>query len=111
MQHEGIALEQPAEAFVCELSEFDKLLKDMDKDLYPGCDAFSSLSFILHLYHIKCLCGWTEKSFTLLIELLIRAFPKGVSLPKSFYEAKKIIQVLGLNYEKLHSCIHDCMLF
>lgn len=83
----------------------------MDVELYPGCKNFSKLSFLIHLYHLKCLNGWTGKSFGMLLELLIDAFPDGTTLPKSVYESKKIIQALGLNYEKIHSCEHDCMLF
>ncbi|KAI9116770.1 hypothetical protein K1719_012136 [Acacia pycnantha] len=30
-------------------------------------------------------------------------------IPSSFYEAKKIINRLGLNYEKIDACPNDCM--
>ncbi|XP_039126193.1 uncharacterized protein LOC120262183 [Dioscorea cayenensis subsp. rotundata] len=55
--------------------------------------------------------GWTEKSFAKVLELLGRAFGEQSSWPKSSYEAKKIIKTLGLNYEKIHVCKQDCMLF
>ena len=29
----------------------------------------------------------------------------------SFYEAKKILCSLGLQYEKIHACPNDCMLY
>ncbi|XP_065620649.1 uncharacterized protein LOC136063750 [Quercus suber] len=32
-------------------------------------------------------------------------------LPKDHYEAKKIVRDLGLDYEKIHACLNDCMLF
>ena len=32
-------------------------------------------------------------------------------MPKDHYEAKKIVQDLGLGYEKIHACPNDCMLF
>ena len=92
-------------------NEFLELLKDMHEKLYLGCKTFSKLSFILHLYHLKCLNGWIGKSFSMLPELLLDAFPEGVSLPKPYYEARKIILELGLHYERIHACKNDCMLF
>ncbi|XP_020082508.1 uncharacterized protein LOC109706120 [Ananas comosus] len=94
-----------------ETSEFLKLLKDANEELYPDCMKFSKLSFIIHLFHLKCLNGWTGESFSKLLELLIDAFPEGTLLPRSTYEAKKVIKALGLNYEKIHCCPNDCMLF
>ncbi|KAI9075367.1 hypothetical protein K1719_042679 [Acacia pycnantha] len=32
-------------------------------------------------------------------------------IPTTFYEAKKIINRLGLNYEKIDACPNDCMLY
>jgi hypothetical protein len=32
-------------------------------------------------------------------------------LPRSTYQAKKIICLLGLEVEKIHACQNDCMLF
>ncbi|WCJ37986.1 hypothetical protein M5689_019073 [Euphorbia peplus] len=83
--------------------EFEALLETMGEELYLGCKTFSKLTFILHLYHLKCLNMWTNTSFTMLLELLIDAFPEGVHLPKSFYESKKLVKALGLDYEKIHS--------
>ena len=91
--------------------QFLKLLRDAEEELFPGCKTFSKLYFIVHLYHIKCLGGWTEKSFTKVLEFLGRVFAEDSSWPKSSYEAKKIIKTLGLNYEKIHVCKHDCILF
>ncbi|XP_058787489.1 uncharacterized protein LOC131661866 isoform X2 [Vicia villosa] len=90
--------------------KFFKLLKEAEQNLYPGCK-FTKLSFIVHLYHLKCLNGWTDKSFSMLLELLCDAFPKENTLPKSFYETKKIISGLGLSYEKIHVCPNECILY
>ena len=46
-----------------------------------------------------------------MLELLGRVFAEDSFSPKSSYEAKKIIKTLGLNYEKIHICKHDCSLF
>ncbi|WVZ49928.1 hypothetical protein U9M48_001243 [Paspalum notatum var. saurae] len=85
-------------------------LKDADTMLYPGCK-FSRLSFLVTLYHLKCLHGWTQESFTSLLGVLSTALPIEANLPKTYYEAKKIIHGLGLGYVKIHACPNDCMLF
>ena len=66
----------------------------------------------MKLLHIKCLSGWTNKSFTLLLQLLNDVFSKViVELPNSLYEAKKMIRVLGLDYVKIDACENNCMLY
>ncbi|CAD6343180.1 unnamed protein product [Miscanthus lutarioriparius] len=46
---------------------YERYLKDAHTSLYPGCK-FSKLSFLVNLYHLKCLNGWTQESFTRLLE-------------------------------------------
>ncbi|PKA45796.1 hypothetical protein AXF42_Ash018347 [Apostasia shenzhenica] len=92
-------------------STYNTLLQECEQPLYPGCEKFSKISFLVQLYHIKCLNGWTTKSFSMLLQLLKDAFPNESSLPSSSYEAKKLIKDLGLSYEKIHACPNDCMLY
>ncbi|KAK9283647.1 hypothetical protein L1049_011897 [Liquidambar formosana] len=79
-------------------SKFYNLMEDTEKELYPGCKKFNKLSFLIHSYHVKCLCGLSDKGFTMVLELLKEAFSKGETLPNSFYYIKKIIGELGLGY-------------
>ncbi|KAL3813102.1 hypothetical protein ACJIZ3_014370 [Penstemon smallii] len=74
-----------------EAERFYKLLQDAEKELYPGCQ--------------------NDSSFTLLLNLLKESFPEGVELPKNYYETKKIMKDLGLNYNKIDACKNDCMLY
>ncbi|XP_057444525.1 uncharacterized protein LOC130736753 [Lotus japonicus] len=90
--------------------EFYDLAKDGEQPLYEGCTRFSKLSFIVKLYHIKCLCKMTDKAMTMILELLHDAF-EHAKIPSSFYEAKKSITKLGLGYEKIHACPRNCMLY
>ena len=94
-----------------EAKKFFNLIKEAEQDLYPNCKKYSTLSFLVRLLHIKCLSGWSNKSFTMLLELLKDAFHEGETLPKSFYEAKKLIGNLGLEFTKIHACPNDCMLY
>ena len=50
--------------------KLDKLFKEVENELYPGCTKFSTLTFLVKLMHIKVLNRWTNKSFDMLLELL-----------------------------------------
>ncbi|KAI9116996.1 hypothetical protein K1719_011995 [Acacia pycnantha] len=85
-------------------------MDESDRPLYQGCQKYSKLSFLIKLYHIKCMRGITDKAMSMFLELLRDAFPD-TDIPSSFYEAKKIINRLCLNYEKIDACPNDCMLY
>ena len=84
-----------------------KLLEDGNQPCYEGCKHFIKLSTIVHLYHMKCFNGWTNKSFTMLLQFLLDFLPSNAKLPNNCYEVKKIIKDLGLSYEKIHACPKD----
>jgi len=87
-------------------------LENNEKDLWPGCTEFTRLSFLLRLFQLKSLGGWTNKHFTMLLDILRKALPCGnESIPKSYYEAKKIVTMLGLDYVKIDICPNDCILY
>ena len=90
--------------------DFFSLMDEANRPLYQGYQKYSKLSFLIKLYHIKCLCGITNKGMSMLLELLQDAFPNA-EIPTTFYEAKKIINRLGLNYQKIDACPNDCMLY
>ncbi|CAA7024546.1 unnamed protein product [Microthlaspi erraticum] len=88
----------------------DDLLSDCNQALYEGCQSFSKLSFMLKLYHIKCMSRISDKGMSMIIELLKEAF-EHAKLPDSFNDMKKIIRKLGFTYETIHVCPNDCMLY
>ncbi|XP_019225907.1 PREDICTED: uncharacterized protein LOC109207443 [Nicotiana attenuata] len=94
-----------------EVDKFERLMKEGNEELYLGCKKFSKLSILLHMYHTKCMFKCSNESFNALLGLLKDALPEGEKLPPSFYETKKIVEGLGLKYEKIHACPNDCMLF
>ena len=61
--------------------KFYRLLEEVKQPLYPNCEKYSSLSFIVKLLHIKCVSSWSNKSFSMLMELLKDAFPMCERLP------------------------------
>nr|CAD1817795.1 unnamed protein product [Ananas comosus var. bracteatus] len=94
-----------------EAQNYYRLLEECRQDIYPGCKRYSKLSFLVHLLNLKCLNGWTDKSVTMLLEFLIDLLPNNANIPKSYYEARKIIKDLGLDYVKIDACKNDCVLF
>ncbi|XP_071695789.1 uncharacterized protein [Rutidosis leptorrhynchoides] len=86
------------------------VLRDSKKELYPGCKKFSVLSFIIRLYHSKCVSKCNDKGFNMILDTVREAFPDA-TIPKSLYEVRKIIKDLGLGYEKIDACENDCMLY
>ncbi|XP_042939329.1 uncharacterized protein LOC122274348 [Carya illinoinensis] len=89
---------------------FEELVSDARRPLYPSCTKFSKLSFIVKLLHIKSIGGWTVKSFDMVIKLLQEAFPEA-SFPDSYNDARRLERGLGFSYEKIHVCPNDCVLF
>ncbi|RVW49583.1 hypothetical protein CK203_076745 [Vitis vinifera] len=91
--------------------KFDYLLGEANKELYPGCKKFSALTFLVKLMHIEVLNHWSDKSFDMLLQVLVDAFPKRSNIPKTYYDAKKMLRDLGLGYDSIHACKYDCALF
>ncbi|KAH0685856.1 hypothetical protein KY285_016411 [Solanum tuberosum] len=80
--------------------KFYNLVEEASQELYPGCTGFSKLSFTLHLYLLKCLHGWSNESFTSLLELLKEAMPE-LNIPPSYNKTKYMVKNLDLDYEKI----------
>jgi hypothetical protein len=66
---------------------------------------------ILELLKLKASNGWSDSSFSALLELLSKILPKPNSLPTSTYLAKKIICPLKLGVEKMHTCPNHRILY
>ena len=49
---------------------FVKLLDDVDKPLYVGCNKFYVLSSLVRLYNLKAKHGWSDNSFAELLSLV-----------------------------------------
>ncbi|XP_056689684.1 uncharacterized protein [Spinacia oleracea] len=90
---------------------FFELIDDAKQPLYPGCEEFSKLSFIVEMYHLKCLYEVSNVGFDAFVKLFKRALPKDSTLPNSFNQIQTIIKKLGLDYKKIDVCPNDCVLF
>ncbi|XP_057719901.1 uncharacterized protein LOC130934339 [Arachis stenosperma] len=57
-----------------------------------------------------CLYRISDKAMTEILKLIKDAF-ENAKISNTFYEAKKTINKLGLNYTKIPACPNDCMLY
>ncbi|XP_074299803.1 uncharacterized protein LOC141630971 [Silene latifolia] len=103
--------EDPDETDLEDTSVVLEKLKDSEMPLYSSCK-HSKLAAIVKLYNLKATNGWSDKSFTDLLELLKDMLPEDHNvLPDRTYEAKKILRGIGMKYEKIHACPNDCILY
>ncbi|XP_074276390.1 uncharacterized protein LOC141600103 isoform X1 [Silene latifolia] len=102
--------EDPDETALEDTSVVLEKLKDSEMPLYSSCK-HTKLAAIVKLYNLKATNGWSDKSFTGLLELLKDVLPEDNVLPNRTYEAKKILRGIGMKYEKIHACPNDCILY
>ena len=90
---------------------YTKLAYEAALDLYPGCNNFSKLQFIVRLLNIKKLWGAANGMFDEILQLLAEAFPEGNQVPKSYYDSNKFVKDVGIGYNNIDACINDCVLY
>nr|KYP35945.1 hypothetical protein KK1_042971 [Cajanus cajan] len=90
---------------------YDTLKSDSKTPLFPECTTFTRLSVVLRFMNLKAKYGWSDKSFTELLELLKLMLPKDNTLPDRHYEVKKVLCPMGLQYKKIHACPNDCIFY
>jgi hypothetical protein len=91
-------------------NKLEELLNDADTPLH-GNTKHSKLGAIVRLFSIKCMGGWSNTSFSMLLEFINELMHPDASLPKDTYKVKKYLKDLGLEYEKISACRKGCMLF
>ncbi|XP_074323281.1 uncharacterized protein LOC141660217 [Apium graveolens] len=67
--------------------KFYTLVNEGRQPLYPESKKFTRLSFIVRLYQLKCIHGFSEAIFSDLLDLIKEAFPK-VNMPWKVLEDK-----------------------
>jgi hypothetical protein len=89
--------EQPNE----HVKAFFKLLKEVEKELNPGCKEATKISFIVRLFQIKCRFGHSNSALETILHLFSLVLPEGAEGCSD----------LGLDYQKMDACVNDCVLF
>jgi hypothetical protein len=93
-----------------------KILERSSKEhLYDesnGCGKeFTQLRVVVELLKLKVSHGWSDNSFSELLSLLAKLLPKLNTLPTSTYRVKKLICLLSLGVDKIHTCPNHCILY
>jgi len=91
---------------------YNTLQTHSKKPLYLGCkNSLTLLSTVLSLVNVKAIYGWSDKSFSSQLQVVNDMLPEENTLPKSYYQAKKILCPMGIEYQKIHACPNDCILY
>ncbi|XP_071676775.1 uncharacterized protein [Lolium perenne] len=92
--------------------KLEKMLEDHNKLLYPNCEnGLKKLGTTLELLQWKAENGTSDKGFEKLLKIIKKMLPGENVLPSSTYEAKKVVCPLGLEVQKIHACINDCIIY
>lgn len=95
-----------------EHAKFEKLFVAAEKALFVGCTKLTVLSAVIKLYKLKASSGWSDISFTNLLEFLHKEMlPGDNELPISTYQAKKLMCPMDLEIERIDACPNDCMMY
>ena len=91
---------------------YDTLETDSKKLLYSGCkNSLTLLLAVLSLVNVKVKYGWSDKSFSSLLQVVHDMLLEENTLPKSYYQAKNILCLMGMEYQKIHVCPNGCILY
>jgi hypothetical protein len=91
------------------------LEKSLREPLYDESNScgkeFTQLHVVLELLKLKASHGWSNNSFSELLSLLAKLLPKPNTLPTSTYRVKKLICLLSLGVDKIHTCPNHYILY
>jgi hypothetical protein len=89
-----------------ELAKYKKMIKYSKKPFYHGCAAqYTRLFVMVKLFQLKASNRWSDYSFKDLLTLLKNKLPQGNAVPKTVYEAKQIIYIMGLRMKTLRNAL------
>ena len=71
----------------------------------------SQLDAISRLMGLKSDLIMSREGFDKVLAVVGTLLPKDHMLPKTMYEAQKLLKALKMPYEKIHTCPNGCVLF
>ncbi|XP_062006028.1 uncharacterized protein LOC133723227 [Rosa rugosa] len=90
--------------------EFNKFVEEAERSLFEDSE-HTKLDALVQLHNLKARFGMSDTCFSELLATVGSLLPKDNVLPQTLYEAKKTLTNLGLQYEKIHACPKDCILY
>ena len=104
------AVEEAGHVKACRIAREREIKDTCNEMLYEGAKV-SRIRTLLALMNLQSIYGWSDASVTALFELLHKLLPSGNRMPKSRRDAKKVLSTVGLDYDCIHACPNDCVLF
>ncbi|CAL2254665.1 unnamed protein product [Prunus armeniaca] len=92
-------------------NNYEKLLHEAQRELYPECVEYTVLTYIVELMHNKVDSHVTDKAIDRMLGMMKKMCPKLNNVLESFYVCKKMLKGLGLGYKNIDACVYDCALF
>ncbi|XP_038983288.1 uncharacterized protein LOC120111038 [Phoenix dactylifera] len=92
-------------------ADFYSLLKDAEVPLWEGCKKHSKLSAISQLLNCKSEFNMSISCYDRIMKIVKNMLPESEKLPSDFYQSKKMLRKLGLEYTSIDVCENNCMLF
>jgi hypothetical protein len=115
LDEDGEAEDEDSEAddsdFDVDEEAYKKLVEDGSKELFPGCKKISKLQFLVRLLNLKNTWKVPNTCYDEILALFKDALPEGHTLPKKFHASKRYIKDVGIGYESIDACEHDCIMF
>ena len=93
-----------------ETQRFYKLLLDENTPLYEGTSE-SKLSMCVRLLAYKANWNIPNQCLEFISKMFLDATSTKIGLPKSYYDAKRLVSKLGLQTKRIDCCVDGCMLF
>ena len=76
-----------------------------------GIPRFHKLDAIARLMAVKSQITLSRDAFDVMLTVIGTLLPQGHILPKSMYDAQKLLRALKMPYEQIHACPKGCILF
>ncbi|KAL6195847.1 hypothetical protein ACLB2K_031464 [Fragaria x ananassa] len=92
-------------------NEFLKFVEDGDQPLYHGCDHTTKMNFLVKSFISKAKHVLSDVCYGDFLEFIKGLLPEENLVPLMVNDAKKTLSVLGMDYEKIHACPNDCILY
>ena len=91
--------------------QWEEIKRNGEKPLYPGA-TLSVLCFMMQLLDFQAQYGGSNILFDHIFHWLSEiVLPKNNVAPSSRTEARKLLHTIGMDYNIVHACKHDCVLF
>ncbi|GAU32074.1 hypothetical protein TSUD_53420 [Trifolium subterraneum] len=90
--------------------KFYSMMEEVNKPLFEG-SSDSKVSMCVRLLAARSNWNVPEDCLEFFSEMMLDATPVKDNLPKSYYDAKRLVSKLGLEVKKIDCCVQGCMLF